>query len=188
MNIADFNSSSKSFFVSERMTTPPATFSTALQRQIYEALEKLGIPFERVDTDPGITMEDCQNINAGIGGRIVKSIFLCNRQQTHFYIYVTRDDKPFVTKDFGQALSIPRVSFAPADKLWEIAGTERGATTILSACLQSAKEVTLVVDQEVINGEYYCCTDGTATCFIKLKTSDLLEKFIPACGQHVVII
>lgn len=176
------------FFVSERMTTPPATFATELQRTVYETLAKLNIPFERVDTDPGITMEDCQNINEGIGGRIVKSIFLCNRQQTIFYIYVTRDDKPFVTKDFGQALNIPRVSFAPAEKLWEIAGTEHGATTILSACLESAKDVTLVMDKEITENEDYCCTDGTATCFIKIKTSDLFNVFMPACGHQVIVI
>ncbi len=176
------------FYVSEIMHTAPEKFSTPLQRQVYETFDRLGIRFERVDTDPGITMEDCQNINAGLGGRIVKSIFLCNRQQTKFYLYVTRDDKPFVTKDFGQALGIPRVSFASAGKLLEIAGTEHGATTVLSACLDSAKDVTFVIDSEVLEGDYYCCSDGTVGCFIKIKVSDLLDVFMPACGHEPVII
>ena len=176
------------FYVSEIKRTAPETFSTPLQKKVYEMFSELGIPFERVDTDPGITMEDCRNINAGIGGRIVKSIFLCNRQQTKFYLYVTRDDKPFITKDFGQALGIPRVSFASAEKLLEIAGTEHGATTVLSACLDSAKEVTFVLDKEVLEGESYCCTDGTAGCFIKINVSDLLDKFLPACGHEPIII
>lgn len=176
------------FFVSEIKRTVPETFSTPLQKKVYETLDKLKIPFERVDTDPGITMEDCQNINAGLGGRIVKSIFLCNRQQTKFYLYVTRDDKPFVTKDFGQALGIPRVSFASAEKLLEIAGTEHGATTVLSACLDSAKDVTFVIDKEVLEGEWYCCSDGTVGCFMKFKVRDLLDKFLPTCGHEPIII
>lgn len=176
------------FYVSERMSTPPAEFKTPLQQKVYETLERLDIAFERVDTDPGITMEDCQNINAGIGGRIVKTIFLCNRQQTIFYLYVTRDDKPFVTKDFGQALGIPRVSFASEEKLMLLAGTEHGATTLLSACLDSARDVNFVVDQEILNSDTYCCTDGTATCFIKIKTTDLLEKFLPATGHTLTVI
>ena len=176
------------FYVSEIKQTAPETFSTPLQRKVYETLAELGIGFERVDTDPGITMEDCQNINAGIGGRIVKSIFLCNRQQTKFYLYVTRDDKPFVTRDFGQALGIPRVSFASEEKLREIAGTEHGATTVLSACLDSAKDVTFVIDREVLEGESYCCTDGTAGCFIKLRPADLLGRFLPACGVTLILI
>ncbi|MCR5744881.1 MAG: prolyl-tRNA synthetase associated domain-containing protein, partial [Bacteroidales bacterium] len=102
------------FKVSEPLTTPPASFATELQRQVYETFATLGIPFSRVDTDPGITMEDCQHIDAKIGVRIVKTIFLCNRQQTEFYLYVTTDDKPFVTREFCGALGIPRVSFASA--------------------------------------------------------------------------
>lgn len=67
--------------------------------------DALGIPFERVDTDPGITMEDCQHIDAKIGVHIMKTVFLCNRQQTEFWLYVTSDDKPFVTREFCGALA-----------------------------------------------------------------------------------
>ena len=88
------------FKVSNPICTPPETFSSALQQKVYSTFQDLSIPFERVDTDPGLTMEDCQHIDAKIGVRIVKTVFLCNRQQTAFYLYVTTDDKPFVTRDF----------------------------------------------------------------------------------------
>ncbi len=176
------------FYVSDRMTTAPQAFATPLQEKVYQTLQALQIPFERVDTDPGITMEDCQNINAGIGGRIVKTLFLCNRQQTNFYLYVTQDDKPFVTKDFGAALGIPRVSFASGEWLMAKVGTEHGASTILSACLPSAKDVRFVIDREVLQSASFCCTDGTATCFIKISTSDLLNVYLPHCGHCPEII
>jgi Ala-tRNA(Pro) deacylase len=166
------------FKVSDSLTTPPPVFSTALQRLVYETFARLEIPFERVDTDPGLTMEDCQHIDAKIGVRIVKTIFLCNRQQTEFYLYVTTDDKPFVTRDFCGALGIPRVSFAPADKLWELTGVEVGATTILSAILPQSAPVHLVMDHVVAAGEWFACTDGTPTCFVKLRTRDLLDKYL----------
>ena len=176
------------FKVGEIVTTPPVEFLSPLQEKVYETMSRLEIPFERVDTDPGLTMEDCLNIDAKIGTRIVKTIFLCNRQQTEFYIYVTTDDKPFVTKDFCRALGIPRVSFAPSDKLEEITGVKVGATTILSAILPSAKEVHLVMDRNVAESEWYACTDGTATCFIKIRTRDLLDKYIPSTGHELFIL
>lgn len=166
------------FKVSDIMTTPPKEYSTELQKKVYETFQSLGIPFERVDTDPGLTMEDCQHIDAKIGVHIVKTIFLCNRQQTEFYLYVTTDDKPFVTRDFCGALGIPRVSFAPAEKLWELTGVEVGATTILSAVLPQAGCVHLVMDRAVAAAEWFACTDGTATCFVKIRTKDLLEKYL----------
>ena len=176
------------FKVSEIITTPPEEFLSPLQKLVYETLDRLGIPFERVDTDPGLTMEDCQIIDRKIGVRIVKTIFLCNRQQTEFRIYVTSDDKPFVTKEFCKKLGIPRVSFAPADKLEELTGVKVGATTILSAVLPSARDVILVMDKEIAESEWYACTDGTATCFIKIRTKDLLDKYIPSTGHSLIVI
>ena len=174
------------FKVSAPLTTPPPTFSSALQQLVYETFARLEIPFERVDTDPGLTMEDCQHIDAKIGVRIVKTIFLCNRQQTEFYLYVTTDDKPFVTREFCAALGIPRVSFASAEKLWELTGVEVGATTILSAVLPQAAAVHLVMDRAVADAPWYACTDGTATCFVKLRTRDLLDKYLKGLNVHLI--
>ena len=174
------------FKVSGIMTTPPAEYSSELQRRVYEAFASLGIPFGRVDTDPGLTMEDCRHIDARIGCRIVKTIFLCNRQQTEFYLYVTTDDRPFVTREFCGTLGIPRVSFAPADKLWELTGVLVGATTVLSAVLPQSAGVHLVMDRCVAESEWFACTDGTATCFVKIRTEDLLEKYL--AGREIRII
>ena len=176
------------FFVSDILTTPPPAFATELQQQVYKTFAALDIPFGRVDTDPGLTMEDCRHIDAKIGVHIVKTIFLCNRQQTAFYLYVTTDDKTFVTRDFCAALGIPRVSFAPADKLWALTGVQVGATTILSAILPQSADVRLVMDRSVAAAEWFACTDGTPTCFVKLLTRDLLEKYLPASRHDLTLI
>lgn len=174
------------FYVSDPMSTPPQHFESPLQELVYKTFDAKGIPFTRVDTDPGITMEDCQHIDAKIGVRIVKTVFLCNRQQTEFYLYVTSDDKPFVTRDFCGALGIPRVSFALAEKLWELTGVKVGATTILSAILPSAKDIHLVMDADIAQAEWFACTDGTATCFVKIRTSDLRDKYL--CGKNLQLL
>ena len=176
------------FYVSDPMTTPPAQFSTQLQKIVYETFAAMDIPFTRVDTDPGITMEDCQHIDAKIGVHIVKTIFVCNRQQTEFYLYVTTDDKPFVTRDFCGALGIPRVSFASAEQLWARTGVLVGATTVLSAILPQAAGIHWVMDRAVAESEWFACTDGTATCFVKIRTADLLGKYLPAAGLSPVLI
>ena len=176
------------FKVSDPVSTPPPVFETPLRQAVYAAFARLDILFERVDTDPGLTMEDCQHIDAKIGCRIVKTLFLCNRQQTEFYLYVTTDDKPFVTRDFCGALGIPRVSFASAQWLWEKTGVEVGATTVLSAILPEAAGVHVVMDRSVAEREWFACTDGTATCFVKFRTADLLEKYLPASGHVPALI
>ena len=178
----------RDFYVSEPMPTPPPKFKTPLQKAIYEAFERLEIPFTRVDTDPGITMEDCAHIDGALGTRIVKTVFVCNRQQTEFYLYAMPSDKPFVTRDFCAALGIPRVSFASGENLQALTGVTAGATTILSAVLPQAAGVHIVLDRAVAEAPWFACTDGTPTCFVRISTHDLLEKYLPSCGVVPAII
>ena len=169
---------------SEIRTTAPQEFVNETQRRVYAALERLAIPFGRIDNDPAVTMEDCIAIDKALGVLTVKTLLLCNRQQTMFYLYVMPGDKPFSTKDFGAALQISRVSFAPAEKLHEFLGTEVGATTPLSLVADTEHRVRLIIDKAAVEPESVGCPDGTTTCYMRLRTADLLGKFIPETGHE----
>ena len=169
-------------------TEKPEAFVNETQRKVYAALERLGIPVERIDNDPAVTMEDCEAVDAALGVPTVKTLLLCNRQQTMFYLYVMPGDKPFSTKDFGAALQISRVSFAPAEKLREFLGTEVGATTPLSLVADPDKRVRLIIDKAAVAPEAIGFPDGTTTCYMRMRTADLLGQFIPAAGHEPTFI
>ena len=176
------------FYVSEVKTEAPKVFESELQQRIYETFADLDIHFERVDNDPAITMEDCALINERLDMKTVKTLFLCNRQQTNFYLFVTLDGKPFVTKDFSAALGISRVSFATEELLFSMLGTKIGATTVLSSIIDTENKVRIIFDIEVLKNEWYGCTDSTTTSYMKLKTSDVLEKYIPFTKHEITVI
>ena len=176
------------FYVSEVKTEAPKVFESELQQKIYETFAGLDIHFERVDNDPAITMEDCVLINERLDMKTVKTLFLCNRQQTNFYLFVTLDGKPFVTKDFSSALGISRVSFASEELLFSMLGTKIGATTVLSSIIDTENKVRIVFDKEVLENEWYGCTDSTTTSYMKLKTSDVLEKYLPFTKHEITVI
>ena len=169
-------------------TEKPEAFVNETQRKVYVALERLGIPVERIDNDPAVTMEDCEAVDAALGVPTVKTLLLSNRQQTLFYLYVMPGDKPFSTKDFGVALQISRVSFAPAEKLHEFLGTEVGATTPLSLVADTDKRVRLIIDKAAVAPESIGFPDGTTTCYMRMRTADLLGKYIPAAGPEPTFI
>jgi len=81
-------------YVSEVKDTVPLTFKTPLQELVYLTLQQHGQTFERVDTGEAITMEDCILINERLNVKTVKTVFLCNRQQTKFYLLVTTAENP----------------------------------------------------------------------------------------------
>lgn len=169
--------------VSQPMTTVPEHFSTPLQELIYRTLTRLSIPFQRVENDPAVTMEDCQAIDDRLQMQTVKTLFLCNRQQTAFYLFVTPGDKPFRTKDFSSALGISRVSFASPEQLERLMGTVVGSATVFSALLASAREVRVVFDRALADSEWYGCIDGTTTGYMKLRTRDVLDRLLPHTGH-----
>lgn len=167
------------FFVSEIYSTAPTVFKTSLQRSVYQTLTQLRIPFERVETDEAVTMEDCVCINQKLDMKMVKTLFLCNRQQTGFFLFITDGDKPFRSKEFSSALDIPRVSFAPADRMETMLGTKIGAATVFSALLDKGNSVQIVFNRSVIAEKWYGCSDGTTTGYLKVQTDQIIHEFLP---------
>ena len=164
--------------VSEIQNTAPEQFKTQLQEKVYKTLTELQIPYERVDTDEVITMDDCISINKKLNMKMVKTLFLCNRQQTKFYLFITCGDKPFHSKDFSNALGVSRVSFAPAELMETMLGTKIGAATVFSSLLDTQGKVQIVFDNDVLSEEYYGCSDGTTTGYMKIRTEDIRYKFL----------
>ncbi len=175
-------------FVSEIKEESPETFETELRQKVYDALRTLNIPFQRVDTDKVITMEDCAEINRKLDMEMVKTLFLCNRQQTEYYLFITKGDKPFRSKDFSQALGISRVSFAPAEKMEEMLGVKIGAATVFGVLMDKVKSVQVVFDREVAISEWYGCSDGVTTGYMKVKTEHIIRDFLPYAGHEARII
>ena len=53
---------------------------------VYHLLDQLKIPYRRLDHDAADTMEKCEAVERVLGAPICKNLFLCNRQQTRFYL------------------------------------------------------------------------------------------------------
>lgn len=163
------------FYTSEVKTGAPAQFESETQALIYQALEKAHISYTRIESDPGVTMDDCLNIDRAFGIDTVKTILLTNRQKNRFWLYITHARKPFVTKAFAASLQIPRVSFADETLMKQILGTPHGAATPLALMRKEAAEVVFVMDRDVAERERIVVTEGIATGFIAITNADLFS-------------
>lgn len=161
------------FYTSEIKTGVPETFKNPTQALIYSNLEKRGIPFTRIESDPGVSMDDCLNIDRAFGIDTVKTILLTNRQKNKFWLYVTHARKAFITREFGASLGIPRVSFADEALMVSVLGTAHGAATPLALLRPEAADVVFVMDRDVAEREKIVVTDGDACGFIAVANSDI---------------
>lgn len=58
-------------------------------------------------------------------------------------------------------------------------GTIVGSATVFGLLLPSAREVRLVFDRALESSEWYGCTDGTTTGYMKLRTRDVIDRLLP---------
>ena len=176
------------FFVSDVMEKAPGSYKSPLQEMVYESLAKLQISFERVDTDEVVSMEDCIEINQKLDMKMVKTLFLCNSKKTAFYLFVTTADKRFKSKDFSHALGVSRVSFAPAEQMESILGVKTGAATIFGVLMDKDNLVQVVLDKDVLLEEWYGCSDGTTSGYMKVKTEQIVNNFLPYAKHTPAVI
>ena len=67
-------------------------------------------------------------------------------------------------------------------------GTKIGAATVFSSLLDGENKVRIVFDKEVLSEEWYGCSDGTTTGYMKLRTEDVLRRFLPETGHFADVI
>ena len=168
----------------------PTDCSGRLEREVrvYDLLDKLGIEYERTDHEEANTMEKCNEIDKILDTIICKNLFLCNRQQTEFYLLMMPGDKPFKTKYITKQLSCSRLSFAPSEKMLEYLDIKPGAVSIMGLMNDKDNKIQLVIDKPVVESETLGCHPCVCTSSLKFKTKDIIEKFLPAVHHEPIIV
>ena len=154
---------------------------------VYDRLEELNIPYLRVDHDHADTMEDCLKIESLLGARICKNLFLCNRQQTEFYLLLMPGDKPFKTKYLSAQLGCSRLSFADAGHMGEYLGTTPGSVSALELIFDTQGKVQLVIDRPLLADETISGHPGISTSTLRMKREDLL-RYVEALGHSPIYV
>lgn len=149
----------------------------------YDLLDRLQIPYERIDHEAAETMEVCREIDLSLGATICKNLFLCNRQGTVFYLLMMPGDKPFRTKELSAQIMSARLSFASPEKMLEYLDIRPGAVSVLGLANDTENRVQLLIDEDVLRGEYVGCHPCVNTSSLRLRVKDVIEVFLPAVGH-----
>ena len=164
----------------------PENTEGRLAREIrtYDFLDELGIDYYRTDHEPANNMEACNEIDAVLGVLICKNLFLCNRQKTNFYLLMMPGDKKFKTKELSSQINSARLSFADPEDMLKYLDIEPGAVSIMGLMNDKDHVVQLLIDEEVLKGEDLGCHPCVCTSSLKIKTADVIKRFLPATGHE----
>ena len=154
----------------------------------YDFLDKLGVSYETLCHPAAFTMEECQEVEKNLGALICKNLFLCNRQQTQFYLLMLPGEKHFKTKFLSSELGCARLSFATEDQMVELLGIHPGAVSPMGLMNDKDKKVLLVVDKDLLGSEFFGCHPCVNTATLKIRLKDLLEKIVPTINHEYRIV
>lgn len=157
----------------------PQNIEGRLDREVrvYDLLDSLGIEYLRTDHSHADTMEACNEIDKVLDVLICKNLFLCNRQKTKFYLLMMPGDKPFKTKELSSQINSARLSFASAEAMEEYLDILPGSVSVMGLMNDKKNAVNLLVDEDVLKGEYVGCHPCVNTSSLKIKTTDVLISF-----------
>lgn len=169
----------------------PADCAGRLEKEIraYDLLDRLGIPYERVDHEPADTMEACAAVDEVLAPAVIcKNLLLCNAQKTKFYLLMIREDKKFKTKDISHQINSPRLSFAPPEFMLEFLDITPGSVSVLGLMNDTQKRVQLLVDEDVLKAELFGCHPCINTSSLRLKTADVFGRFLEAVEHDYITV
>ena len=158
------------------------------EMSVYELLEKLDIPYLRVDHEAAATVDDCHDVDQALGIHICKNLFLCNRQKTDFYLLMMPGLKKFKTKELSAQLGVSRLSFAEAEYMEEFLDITPGSVSVLGLMNDKEHRVRLLIDRELLQDEFVGCHPCVNTSSLKLRMRDILEKFLPHVGHEYTVV
>lgn len=146
------------------------------------------IEFQRINHSASHTIDDCHEIEKYLDVSICKNLFLTNNKKNMYCLLLLPGDKKFESGKVSKQLKSSRLSFTTDRELMTYLGVAPGSVSILGLVNDGNCSVTVAIDSDLLKNEYIGCHPCLNTSTLKIKTSDITEKFIPYTKHDVIII
>ena len=156
---------------------------------VYDLLDSLQIPYERLDHDPLPTIQACQEVDRIFDLDVCKNLFLRNAQKTAFYLLMIPGTKKFRTAALSKQIGSARLSFAGAEYMEQLLDITPGSVSVLGLMNDHENRVRLLIDRDVLeNHQYLGCHPCINTSSLKIRTQDLLDVILPAIHHPYTLV
>jgi len=154
------------------------------EQKLLDRLESLSITYTRVEHPAVYTVEQARSHWSDLAGVHCKNLFLRNKKGNRHYLVILEDSKSADLKALTRYLGEDRLSFASAQRLERLLGLEPGAVSPFGLINDSAKEVRLLIDQDLKGASMIYFHPNVNTATVGLSFADF-ERFLQHCGQEI---
>ncbi|WP_264371088.1 GNAT family N-acetyltransferase [Tetragenococcus koreensis] len=118
--------------------------SQKAEKQIYQFLKKMSIPYELLQHKPVYTVSE---IDFDVSGSKVKNLFLKGKK--NYFLIVLPENKRAPLKMIAQEVEERHLSFASEKKLSQFLHSVNGAVSPLGLLFDTGKNVQLIIDRQI---------------------------------------
>ncbi|CAM3761786.1 prolyl-tRNA synthetase associated domain-containing protein [Mesobacillus zeae] len=154
---------------------------------VYDALNKMSIAYEVVEHPPALTTEEADSYIVGKEGVRTKTLFLCNKKKTAYYLVIIDDTKRLDMDQLAKILKEKRISFCSSERLMEKMALPPGAVSIFGLLNNEDHDIKIYLDKEMLTEKLmsFHANDNTKTLFISMED---MYKFINTLGYEYSVI
>lgn len=160
----------------------------AKEIKTYDFLDALAIEYERVDHEPVMTMEACEEIDELLGNVLCKNLLLTDRKRSVYFLLMIRADKRLDTKVLSHRLGTSRLSFAKGEEMEELLHLTPGSLTAMGLIFDTEHRVDVLIDESLCDETYLSCHPCVNTSSIRLLMKDFRERFLPAVHHELKVV
>lgn len=151
---------------------------------VYDKLNSLNIKYEVFEHEPIFTADQLYLIKDIAKGNHCKNLFLKNSKGDKHYILVIRDDKSANLKSVKEQIQSTRLSFESPEKLMDMLQLTPGSVNPFSIINDKNKEVEILVDSDVLDGQNLNFHPNINTKMVNLSLDDFKE-FMDFMGYNI---
>ena len=153
-----------------------------IANEVFELISAMGIGYRYISHPPVDTIEDCKQYADALGAIMPKNIFLAPRNESCFFLLLTRPEAKYRTADISKQLGVSRLSFGSSERLYEYLQTLPGAISPMGLLYDEDRKVSLAIDSALRDAEFLAFHPCINTMSLAMSGEDFYGRFLPALG------
>ena len=105
-----------------------------------------------------------------------------------FYLLMIPGDKTFKTKELSHQIGSARLSFASPQDMEKYLDITPGSVSVMGLMNDHDNAVRLLVDEDVLKGEWVGCHPCINTSSLRIKTKDMFGPVIKAMHHDMTVV
>lgn len=155
--------------------------------ELLSFLERNGIETSTVRHPPLHTVAESRELRGEIDGGHTKNLFLKDKKGRYFLVSALEDAQIDLKTIHAKIGASGRVSFGKPGQLMEMLGVRPGSVTVFGAINDSAHQVCVVLDQDLMEYDVINGHPLTNEATTSIRRDDLL-RFLKLTGHEPVIL